>query len=108
MSSSELIYMLLGRQGGLISALIGTGLRRGLRVQELSIKRMGDVSQLIFGTYIGKNLYIRYLSNRIGETNYRSIRTQYFINNNISIYGERLEDEYGTKYGTGVNIRIRF
>ena len=108
MSTGEIVALILGRQGGLVSALIGTGLRKGLRIQEFSIKNAGDISQLIFGTYMGKNLYIRYLSNKVGQSNYNSLRTQYFIRNNLSIYGERLEDEGENKYGVGVSVRIRF
>ncbi|MEO0207022.1 MAG: translocation/assembly module TamB domain-containing protein [candidate division WOR-3 bacterium] len=108
MSTGEIITLILARQGGLVSALIGTGLRKGLRIQEFSIKNTGDISQLIFGTYVGRNLYIRYSSNKVGQSNYNSLKTQYFIRNNLSVYGERLEDEGENKYGVGVSVRIRF
>jgi len=108
MGTAEILSLVLGGQAGLISALIGTGLRRGLRVQELNVKNTGDISQLIFGTYLGRNVYIRYFSNRIGQSEYNSIRTQYFLKNNISIYGERIEENGEVKFGTGINLRFRF
>ncbi len=108
MGTTEILSMMFGGQAGLVSALIGTGLRRGLRIQELNVKNTGDVSQLIFGTYLGRNVYLRYFSNRIGQSEYNSIRTQYFLKNNISIYGERIEENGEVKFGTGINLRFRF
>jgi autotransporter translocation and assembly factor TamB len=108
MGTSEILSLLLGGQAGLVSALIGTGLRKSLRIQELNVKNAGDVSQMVFGTYLGRNIYVRYFSNRIGQSEYNSIRTQYFIKDNVSIYGERVEENGETKFGVGVNLRFRF
>lgn len=108
MGTSEILSLLLGGQAGLVSALIGTGLRRSLRIQELNVKNAGDVSQMVFGTYLGRNIYVRYFSNRIGQSEYNSIRTQYFLKDNVSIYGERVEENGETKFGVGINLRFRF
>ncbi|NPB04187.1 MAG: hypothetical protein GXO39_07230 [Thermotogae bacterium] len=104
MATGDILALIVG--GGNVLGLLSRGLRWGLNFSEFSIMQTPGSYQLLFGTYITRKIYIKSSLSTTGD--YNSIRTLYFVNPNLSIYGERIQDDKGTRYGVGLNLRVRF
>ncbi len=104
MSTGEILALIVG--GSNVLGFLSRGLKWGLNLSELSIKQTPTSYQLLFGTYITRRVYLKSTLSTTGDFN--SIRTLYFVNPHLSIYGERIQEPEGTRYGVGINYRIRF
>lgn len=104
MATGDILALIVGESN--LLGFLSRGLRWELNLTELSIKQTPTSYQLLFGTYITRRIYLKSTLSTTGD--YNSIRTLYFVNPNLSIYGERVQDQSGTRYGVGINFRIRF
>ncbi len=104
MATGDILALIIG--GSNVLGFISRGLKWGLNLTELSIQQTPTSYHLLFGTYITHRIYLKSTLSTAGD--YNSIRTLYFVNPNFSIYGERIQEPEGTRYGVGVNFRIRF
>jgi len=104
MATGDILALIVG--GSNVLGFISRGLKWGLNLTELSIHQTPTSYHLLFGTYITRRIYLKSTLSTAGD--YNSVRTLYFVNPNFSIYGERIQEPEGTRYGVGVNFRIRF
>ncbi|NPA80807.1 MAG: hypothetical protein GXO29_07150 [Thermotogae bacterium] len=104
MATGDILALIVG--GSNVLGFLSRGLRWGLNVTELSIQQTPTSYQLLFGTYITPRIYLKSVLSTTGD--YNSIRTLYFVTPRFSIYGERIQDPKGTRYGVGINLRLRF
>ena len=104
MATGDILALIVGESS--ILGFLSRGLKWGLNFKELSIRQTPTSYQLLFGTYITRRIYLKSTLSTAGD--YNSIRTLYFVNPRLSIYGERVQDQSGERYGVGINFRIRF
>ncbi len=104
MATGDILALIVGESS--ILGFLSRGLKWGLNFKELSIRQTPTSYQLLFGTYITRRIYLKSTLSTTGD--YNSVRTLYFVNPRLSIYGERIQEQSGTRYGVGINFRIRF
>ncbi len=109
LSKYEILTMLtlggsLGSRGiNLAQTLLSREVRRMLRLDELIFSVTGNNALVTLGSYITDRIYVKVTTDLQNPDN-TSLRVQYYIRPNLSIFGQ----SEGNKYTVGVGYRIKF
>ena len=109
LSKYEILTMLtlggsLGsRSLNLAQTLLSREVRRMLRLDELIFSVTGNNALVTLGSYITDRIYVKVTTDLQNPDN-TSLRVQYYIRPNVSIFGQ----SEGNKYTVGIGYRIKF
>ncbi len=109
LSKYEILTMLtlggsLGsRSINLAQTLLSREVRRMLRLDELIFSVTGNNALVTLGSYITDRIYVKVTTDLQNPDN-TSLRVQYYIKPNVSIFGQ----SEGNKYTVGIGYRIKF
>ncbi len=87
----------------LAQQVLTRSIRKKLNFDELTFTPIGNSALITLGSYITEKLYLK-LSTDVQNPDAYNLRIQYFLKPNLSIFGERKENNYTI----GIGYRLKF